>query len=130
MLSTFYRLRFVLLALPVASAACGGSSPKPPTDPGPGGSVTTITITASGADQRNLTVALGTRIRWVNNDTRSHEMSSDPHPEHNQCSEINSRVLTPGQSQETNNLVTARTCGFHDHLNPDQASLKGTITIR
>lgn len=129
MLSTFYRLLFAGAA--ASLAACGGSGGGATTPPtGPGGSVTVITITAAGADQRNLTVPLGTRIRWVNSDTRNHEMSSDPHPEHNQCPELNSRVLTPGQSHETNNLVTARTCGFHDHLNPDQANLKGTITIR
>lgn len=92
--------------------------------------MTIITITANGADQRNLTVALGTRIRWVNNDTRPHEMSSDPHPEHDQCAEINGGLLAAGQSRETNNLVTAKTCGFHDHINPNQANLKGTITIR
>ena len=77
-----------------------------------------------------MTVALGTRIRWVNNDSRAHEMSSDPHPEHNLCPELNSRLLTTGQVHESNNLVTARTCGFHDHINPDQANLKGTIRIQ
>lgn len=131
MLSTFYHLRCGAALAALASAACGGSGGGTTTPPtGPGGSVTTITITSNGADQRDLTVPLGTRIRWVNNDTRNHEMSSDPHPEHNQCPEINAGVLTPGQSRETNNLVTARTCGFHDHINPNQANLKGTITIR
>ena len=130
MLFTFYRLRFGLFAL-VTVAGCGssgGGTPTPPTSPG--GSVTVITITAGGASPRDVTVALGTRIRWVNNDTRNHEMSSDPHPEHNLCPEMNSRLLPPGQSHETNNLVTARTCGFHDHLHPEQVNLTGTITIR
>ena len=120
------------MVLALLAAGCGGSGsgnpPTPPTDPG--GSVTVITITANGADQRNLTVALGTRMRWVNNDSRAHEMSSDPHPEHNQCPELNSRLLTTGQQHETGNLVTPRTCGFHDHINPDQANLKGTIRIQ
>jgi len=124
-------MRAIIVIAALLAAACGGSGGGTTTPPtGPGGSVTVITITAAGADQRTLTVPLGTRIRWVNSDTRNHEMSSDSHPEHNQCPELNSRVLTPGQSHETNNLVTARTCGFHDHLNPDQANLKGTITIR
>lgn len=126
-----FRVREAALASTIAIAACGSSStPAPPTAPGPGGSVTIITITANGADQRNLTVTLGTRIRWVNNDTRPHEMSSDPHPEHDQCPEINGGLLAAGQSRETNNLVAAKTCGFHDHINPNQANLKGTITIR
>jgi plastocyanin len=119
-----------VLAGIVIMASCGGGSggPKPPT--GPGGSTTTITIRSTGADPRTVTVPLGTRIRWVNSDNRPHEMSSDPHPEHDRCPEINGGVLTPGQSRETSNLVVARTCGFHDHLNPDQANLNGTIIVQ
>lgn len=132
MLFTIYRLHFRLTAVAalLATAACGSSNAGPMTPPGPGGSVTAITITSSGASSRNLTVDLGTRIRWVNNDSRAHEMSSDPHPEHNLCPELNAGSLNPGQSRETGNLVIARTCGFHDHLNPEQANLTGTITIR
>ena len=117
-------------ALTAATAACGGSGKGPTDPPGPGGSVTVITITSSGASPRQVTVDLGTRIRWVNHDNRAHEMSSDPHPEHDRCPELNSRLLAPGQQHETNNLVTARTCGFHDHLFPERTELTGTITIR
>jgi hypothetical protein len=39
-------------------------------------------------------------------------------------------LLNPGQSRETGNLVVARTCGFHDHENPDNNALKGRIIIR
>lgn len=130
MRSSIFILHFSIAAVAVATAACGGGSNTPPTTPGPGGSTTTITITSSGTNPRNVTVDLGTRILWVNNDNRTHEMSSDPHPEHNICPEFNSRVLSPGQQHETNNLVTARTCGYHDHLLPAQANLIGTITIR
>lgn len=122
----------MILAAALAAVSCGGggSNNAPPTTPNPGGSVTIITITSSGTDPRNPTVPLGTRIRWVNNDNRPHEMSSDPHPEHDICSEINGGVVAPGASKETQNLVRERTCAYHDHLFPDTASLKGTITIR
>ena len=37
--------------------------------------------------------------KFVNNDSRSHEMFSDPHPEHTDCPEINQvGFLSPGQS--------------------------------
>ena len=123
-------MRLLLAGAMLATAACGSSGSGNPNNPGPGGSVTVITITSAGASPRTVTVDLGTRIRWVNNDSRAHEMSSDPHPEHNICPELNSRLLTTGQLHETNNLVTARTCGFHDHLFPEQVNLTGTITIR
>ena len=32
-------------------------------------------------------------------------------------------MLNPGQSRESENLVTVRTCGFHDHNDPDNVEL-------
>ena len=59
------------------------------------------------------------RASFVNNDTRSHNMTLDPHPEHNDCPEINTvGLLLPNQSRETANMMTIRTCGFHDHDDP------------
>lgn len=113
--------------------ACGGggggsSTPTAPSNP----TVTnTITITAQGASPRNIQITAGSRVTFVNNDTRAHNMTSDPHPEHTQCPELNAiGLLTPGQSRESGNLNTVRTCGFHDHDNPGTTSLTGTITIR
>ena len=58
-------------------------------------------------------------------------MDSDPHPEHTDCPELNQiGHLEPGQSRQSGNLNIARTCGIHDHIDPDTASLKGTITIQ
>ena len=104
----------------------------PPTAPEPPPTATTtVTITASGASPRNLEVAVGARILFVNQDSRSHNMTSDPHPEHNECPDINQvGFLLPGQSRETGNLTQARTCGFHDHDNPNNTTLQGRIVIR
>jgi plastocyanin len=121
------RLLPALALLPLA--ACGGGSPSTPS---PGGG-TTITITAAGVSATQLSVSPGTRVLFVNNDSRSHNMTSDPHPEHNDCPEINSvGVLQPNQSRETGNLVTVRTCGFHDHDDPPPGGNRwtGRITIR
>jgi hypothetical protein len=60
-----------------------------------------------------------------------HEMYSNPHPEHTDCPEINSvGFLNSGQSRQTGNMNTARTCGYHDHELNTVLSLQGTITIQ
>jgi len=70
-------------------------------------------------------------VTFVNNDTVSHDMSSDPHPDHTDCPAINQAgFLRPGQRRESGNLNEVRTCGFHDHDDPTNRRLQGTITIR
>jgi plastocyanin len=120
----------VAAALAVAAARCGnddtGTTPSDtPT------SAATITITANGASPRAVTVPRGSRVTFTNNDSRRHDMESDPHPEHTDCPEINAvGSLALGQSRQTGNLNTARTCGFHDHDDALNANLRGTITIQ
>jgi plastocyanin len=108
--------------------ACGSSS----TSPSPGPSAATITISNNAVSPKNVTVPRGSQVTFVNNDTRSHNIASDPHPEHTDCPEINSvGVLSPGQSRQTGNMTTNRAvCGFHDHDAPTVVGLQGTITIQ
>ena len=121
-------LRLLQLALIGALVSCGGSAS--PTNPTPV-ATNTITITAAGTSPKNVQVALGTRVLFVNSDSRAHTMNSDPHPEHTDCPELNQvGFLTPGQTRETGNLVIARSCGYHDHDNPSTTTLQGTITIK
>lgn len=115
-------------AILVGFAGCGSSSPSSPST----GSAT-VTISSSGASPTTLTISPGTRILFVNTDNRSHNMTSDPHPEHSDCPELNAvGLLQPGQSRESGNLNTVRTCGFHDHDDPPPGGAKwtGRITIR
>jgi plastocyanin len=118
-------------ALTLALGACGSKN-SPPTEPsGPPVQSTTVTITASGASPKNVQVNIGERVLFINNDNRAHNMTSDPHPEHNDCPDLNVvGLLQPGQRRETQNLVQPRVCGFHDHDLPNVANLQGSITIR
>lgn len=119
----------LLILLTACAVSCKKSTPTAP-DPPPT-ATTTVTITSGGASPRNIEVAVGARILFVNQDSRSHNMTSDPHPEHNDCPDINQvGFLSPGQSRETGNLTQARTCGFHDHDNPNNTTLQGRIVIR
>ncbi len=137
----------VLIA--AVAAACGGGSRSSgtPTSPSPGtggggtggggtggGSTqtTTMTINASGVLTPNdITVSVGSRVTIINNHNRAHEMNSNPHPEHSDCPAINDvGFISPGQTKLTGNLNVVRTCGLHDHNDPDNANLKGTIRVQ
>src|ERR1051325_6593409 len=126
-----------------AMAACGssGSSPSstsdtsptsPSTTPSTAVRATTITITNSVASPKDIIVTRGAQVTFINNDNQSHNMTSDPHPEHTDCPEINSvGFLGAGQQRQTGNMVTNRTiCGFHDHDLPNVAGLQGSISIQ
>jgi plastocyanin len=118
------------LAALCAAGACGGSSPAAPTQP-PAANPNVVTISSSGVSPKEIQVAPGARVLFVNNDGRRHDVASDDHPDHLECPAINQvGLLTSGQQRETGNLVTVRTCGYHDHDDPDNNSLKGRIVIR
>lgn len=139
----------VALTVPVAlwltGAACSGGggtveTPTTPTattapPPGEGSGSTSPTTITIGSDGRvspsAISVAPGTRVTFVNNHTQNHDMSSDPHPTHTDCPAVNQvGFLAPGQSRQTGALDTGRTCGFHDHNQPTDTGLHGTITIQ
>lgn len=128
------------MALVLSAVACGGgdSSSSTPSSPTPTPTPTTtpstgatITITSSGVSPQSVTVAVGSRVTFVNNDTRVHDMNSDPHPEHTTCPELNQvGFLAAGQTKLSGNLATARTCTYHDHNQSTNTSLQGTIIIQ
>lgn len=136
-------LKAGVLGVAVMAAACGGGSGTP-SSPSPGGgagggggggggasATATITIGANGAVSPSaVTVTQGGRVTFVNNDSRSHDMSSDPHPSHEDCTALEQvQFLAPGQSKTSGNLNTVRVCGFHDHNLPTVTGLQGRITI-
>lgn len=115
-------------ALLLCSCGGGGSSPTPITPNNPN----SIVIGTNGAvSPTELVVSPGTRVLFVNNHNRRHNMASDDHPDHQDCPPINDvGLLNPGQNRETGNLITVRTCGFHDHDDDQNNALKGRIVIR
>ena len=123
-------MRVLLLPLCLIAVSCGGGGTSPtPTPSNP----FTFTITAAGVSPKELTVPPGTRVLFENKDSRRHDMAADPHPEHDTdgCSGINFvGVLNAAQSKETGNMVTVKTCGFHDHDNPENTALHGRIIVR
>lgn len=135
--------RLGVLALAVAIPACGGgggtpSGPSGGTGGGTGGGGTggatssaTITIGSNGAvSPSTVTITQGGRVTFVNNDARSHEMSSDPHPGHEDCPPLEQvGFLSSGQSRTSGNFNVVRVCGFHDHNIPTANGLQGRIQV-
>jgi len=128
-------MRALAVGLPAASVilctltiACGGGDTSP-TEPPTATNV--ITITPAGVSPKNITVPRGSQVTFTNNDTRTHDMQSDPHPEHNGCPELAQvGFLRVGESRTSGNLNVAMTCGFHDNQNEVINSLKGTIVVQ
>lgn len=130
------------IAALVTAAACGGgggsntppTSPSPPASGGGGGgqSGATVTIGANGAvTPSQVTIDRGQTVTFTNNSNRARNMFSDPHPVHSDCTPMNSvNSLAPGQTKTTGTFTSARTCGFHDHDDPDNGALKGSIVVR
>jgi plastocyanin len=128
-------MRLVVRVCAVVAAltltACDGDATAP--TPNPGGSTggATLTITNSGVSLKNVPVVRGAQVTFVNNDSRPHEIRADPHPNHGDCPEINQvGLVQPGNNRQTGNLMTVRTCGFHDESNPSDSSLQGAIHIQ
>lgn len=131
----FMRLATRLLAavgVTIAIAACGSSTTTTPSNSGgPSDPATTITITSTGVSPKTLTVPRGSQVTVHNNDSRAHYLASDPHPTHENCPELNTwGTLSNGQSRQSANLTTAKTCTYHDHDNPGNTSLQGTVIIQ
>jgi len=124
-------LRTAALGASLSLVTCGGSGSSPSTPSNPD-NPNQMVISASGVlTPSEITIAAGSRVLIVNNHSRPHQIASDPHPEHTDCPEMDQvGLLTTGQRRESGNFVTPRTCGLHDHIEPDNPSLKGRIIIR
>ncbi len=115
-----------LLAL--SAMACSNDSLFAPTELT--GDMTHVTIRAAGVFPQTIQIRVGDRVLFLNDTSVVREMSSDPHPGHFDCPEINqSGPINPGQSKQTDAFVTPKTCTYHDDSDPLNLGLRGTIVI-
>ncbi len=90
----------------------------------------TVTIAGSGVSDSAPRISTGQRVRFTNNDIRTHQILSTPHGSHSDCPALNSvGSLAPGQSGESEPLMSVRGCGFHDHMNPDDNRFRGQVLV-
>lgn len=91
------------------------------------GESVTVTIEDTGFTPRELSIAAGTTVVFVNNGQAAHWPASDLHPTHQVLPEFDSkRGLSTGE-QYTYTFTKAGTWNMHDHLFP---SYTGTITVK
>jgi plastocyanin len=78
-----------------------------------------------------ITISVGQRVTFVNNDQRAHDVVGGIDPAHPDCPEIlEAGFLTPGQRRETGIFTSARTCEYHDHTALGVPAFQGRIIIR
>ena len=129
------------IGLFATSLGCGSGSPTSPSSAvtvvagstgATGGSGATITITSNGINPSSVTVAVGQSVTFVNNDSRAHEIASDPHPQHGSCPSVEQglNTLAAGQTRLTQGFAGAGTCTFHDHLDNANRAFQGSIRIQ
>lgn len=135
-------LVLILLASAIAGSACSELArlpvsptpplvlPSPPVPPSPP-STPTITITAAGMSPLELTINVGQRVAFVNNDSRPHDVVGGKDPSTPDCPEIlQAGFLAPGQRSETGAFTRAQTCEYHDHTMLSVPAFQGRIIIR
>jgi plastocyanin len=121
-----------MMALAITTAACGSDSPSAPSNtPNDGPVAQTITITSTGVAPKTVTVPVGSRVTFMNNDNRPHNINSDPHPTHGSCPAMDNVLnMAAGQSRTTLNFTAAATCNYHDHDDDANPLWKGTIVVQ
>jgi plastocyanin len=92
----------------------------------------TVTMTSAGVNPSSVTIGVGQSVTFTNNDTRTHEIASDPHPIHGSCPSIEAGLgtLAPGQSRSTQGFANAGRCTYHDHLDDGNRGFQGSIVIQ
>ena len=127
---------FVVSVLAGASCSSGASAPTAPSALGPAAPAAaippatgTITITSIGVSPAEITIAVGGRVTFTNNDVIPHDIAGGPDPANPDCLEINEvGFLAPGQSRATAPFPAPRACAYHDHAH--SAHVTGRIVIR
>jgi hypothetical protein len=119
--------RLGLVVVAALGVACGSSrsttAPTSSASPTPDG---VVVISATGVNPLVLHALADYPVTFVNDDSRAHELRSDPHPAHTDCALLNVGTIGSGQSVQTEKLP-ASGCGYHDEGDPSNRAFQGFI---
>ena len=123
-----------VLALTLWSCGGGGSPAGPSSGGGGGGGTpvetTTVTITSAGVSPKAIIVNAGSKIMFVNNDSRAHEPSSNPHPLAHAVSGVEHRQPGPWPEPRKRAHGGWTDVRLHNHLDDSNGALQGTVQTR
>ncbi len=106
------------LAVVCLSMLCGCAGlPREPEE------ATVERLDENGVEVRVLMVEAGSVLRFLNADARPHQIYS------NDCGELLSPLLNPGDTYSTRLGAGPKTCHFQDLLAPLAASYSGTLKV-
>jgi plastocyanin len=88
--------------------------------------VAEVRITPKGFEPATLVVKRGTRIAWINTDSKLHQVVSNPYPKGGDLPDLKSEILNDGQTY-TYTANKFGSFGYHDQMRP---TFNGTITIQ
>ena len=79
----------------------------------------------------DVTIAIGQRVTFINNDVRPHDVVGGADPAHPECPEIvQMGFLSAGQRGDTAAFTAAATCPYHDHTELGVPAFSGHIIIK
>lgn len=89
-----------------------------------------VKLTSGGITPASLTIRVGDTVTFRNDAAVSFWPASNPHPTHTDCPGFDAmRALNNGESY-TLAFTKVEQCGYHNHLDPSNPMMKGTITVR
>ena len=105
-------MRAALALLFLAVASCGSDSTAP-----------SVQLTAAGASPSTTSVNSAGTLRFVNQDTAAHQLSSSD------CAELDSPKLAAGAEFIAQLGAGPKTCAYVDSLNPSATAFHGTVNV-
>jgi len=130
----FFSLFALISFIVIMAISCGKSSynsnptPTPPAGGGGGGGTTSgaVTISAMSYSPKTLTVAKGTVVKWTNNDSYAHTVTS------NDGTSFDSRSISGADAYTAGGAFsyTANTAGtFEYHCTIHGLAMSGTLIV-
>ncbi|MFC2144850.1 plastocyanin/azurin family copper-binding protein, partial [Actinomycetota bacterium] len=86
----------------------------------------TINMENISFDMPNITVDSGTTVTWINHDNVGHTINSDPHPGHSNHPDLNSSLLSNG---DTFSYTFDEPGLYTYHCSPHYSTMKGSVIV-